>query len=315
MTTSSNSEKKGFIPVMLTPFTDSGKIDYNGLTSLTEFYLQAGAAGLFANCLSSEMFELDDDERINIINHVVKVANGTVPVVATGTFGGPIEDQAEFVKEVYDTGVQAVIAITGLLAGNDEPTAIFNGRVEQLLQLTDDVPLGFYECPVPYKRLLSANQLQHFVSTGRVIYHKDTSLDMEQIKAKISVTRDYNSFGLYDAYMVHAVDSLKAGSAGLSCIQGNYFPELIVWLCHNYNNPLLTQQVQNVQQFLIDNMDVMHDVYPIASKYYLQKRGLNITTYTRRNVGEFTAQIQQKVDLLLQNYNRLQEEIGIKSTF
>jgi 4-hydroxy-tetrahydrodipicolinate synthase len=313
MTTSSNSEKKGFIPVMLTPFTNNGKIDYDGLTSLTEFYLQAGAAGLFANCLSSEMFELDDDERINIINHVVKVANGTVPVVATGTFGGPIEEQAEFVKEVYDTGVQAVIAITGLLAGNDEPTAIFNGRVEQLLQLTDNVPLGFYECPVPYKRVLSANQLQQFVSTGRVIYHKDTSLDIEQIKAKISVTQQYESFGLYDAYMAHAVDSLKAGSAGLSCIQGNYFPELIVWLCNNYNNSLLTQEVQNVQQFLIDNMDVMHDVYPISSKYYLQKRGLNISTYTRRNVGEFKPQIQQKVDLLLQNYNRLQEEIGIKN--
>ncbi len=35
-------------------------------------------------------------------------------------------------------------------------------------------------------------------------------------------------FGLYDAYMVHAIESLKAGSAGLSCIQGNFFPELIL---------------------------------------------------------------------------------------
>lgn len=314
MTTSSNSAKKGFIPVMLTPFTDSGKIDYDGLTSLTEYYLQAGAAGLFANCLSSEMFELGDDERINIINYVVKVTNGAVPVVATGTFGGPIEDQAEFVKEVYDTGVQAVIAITGLLAGHDEPNAVFNRRIEQLLQLTDNVPLGFYECPVPYKRLLSADQLQQFVSTGRVIYHKDTSLDIEQIKAKIGVTQQYESFGLYDAYMAHAVDSLKAGSAGLSCIQGNYFPELIVWLCNNYNNPLLTQEVQRVQQFLIDNMDVMHDVYPIASKYYLQKSGLNISTFTRRNVGEFTSQTRKNVDDLFQSYNLLQSEINLNTT-
>jgi 4-hydroxy-tetrahydrodipicolinate synthase len=59
MTTS----QKGFIPVMLTPFKNNGAIDYDALTKLTEFYLEAGAAGLFANCLSSEMYELEPDER------------------------------------------------------------------------------------------------------------------------------------------------------------------------------------------------------------------------------------------------------------
>ncbi|RZJ89994.1 MAG: dihydrodipicolinate synthase family protein, partial [Chryseobacterium sp.] len=56
--------QKGFIPVMLTPFLSNGNIDYPALTQLTEIYLQAGASGLFANCLSSEMFELSDEERI-----------------------------------------------------------------------------------------------------------------------------------------------------------------------------------------------------------------------------------------------------------
>ena len=37
---------KGFIPVMLTPYTATGKVDYDGLTQLTEYYLQAGAKGL-----------------------------------------------------------------------------------------------------------------------------------------------------------------------------------------------------------------------------------------------------------------------------
>jgi len=51
----------------------------------------------------------------------------------------------------------------------------------------------------------------------------------------MSEGQEYN-FGLYDAYMKHAVESLKAGSAGLSCIQGNYFPKLRVWLCDNLDN-------------------------------------------------------------------------------
>lgn len=303
--------KKGFIPVMLTPFKDSGEIDYKALTQLTEVYLQAGAAGLFANCLSSEMFELGDDEKLQAIKHIIKVTDGKVPVVATGTFGGPITGQADFVKKVYDTGADAVIVLASLIADQNEADAVFNERVYQLLDQTGDIPLGFYECPVPYKRLLSPQQLTDFVKTGRIIYHKDTCLDLAQIKEKLKAGAGNPQFGLYDAYMVHAVDSLKAGAAGLSCIQGNFFPELIVWLCDNYANESLKEQVDNVQQFLIDNMDVMHNVYPIIAKYWLKKRGLGISTFTRRKVGDLSSTVTQQVESLYDDYHTLQNHLGL----
>jgi len=296
---------------MLTPFLSNGNIDYPALTQLTEIYLQAGSSGLFANCLSSEMFELNDKERIEAIKHVVKVVNGAVPVVATGTFGGPISKQADFVKAVSDTGVEAVIAITSLLADEKEDDNVFSERVFDLLKQTDDIPLGFYECPVPYKRVIKPELLADFVATGRVIYHKDTSLDLNAIKQKLKLTQG-NAFGLYDAYVVHAVESLKAGSAGLSCIQGNYFPELIVWLCDHYNDNNLKDEVAVVQQFLIDNMEVMHNVYPVVSKYFLQKRGLNISTFTRRNVGAFTPNVVKEVEKLFDDYTALRSDLNIE---
>ena len=177
---------KGFIPVMLTPFQENGEVDYDGLTQLTEFYLASGAAGLFANCLSSEMFELNPRERIKVTQHVVKIASGRVPVVATGTFGSTIEKQADFINQIYQTGVQAVIMITGLLANENESDKVFNERVFDLLHRTGRIPLGFYECPVPYKRVLSPEQLKLFIPTGRITYHKDTCLDIEQVKAKVA---------------------------------------------------------------------------------------------------------------------------------
>ena len=305
--------KKGFIPVMLTPFKNNGDIDYDILTQLTEIYLRAGAAGLFANCLSSEMFELEDDEKLQAIKHVIKVADGKVPVVATGTFGGPIAKQADFVKKVHDTGADAVIAITGLLADESESDQVFNERVFDLFNKTDNIPLGFYECPVPYKRLISPEQLNDFVATGRVIYHKDTCLDINLIKAKLKAGEKNPEFGLYDAYMVHAVESLKAGSKGLSCIQGNFFPELIVWLCDHYNDEARKDEVDAVQQFLIDNMDVMHNVYPIVAKYWLNKRGLKISTITRRNVGVFYPSVRKQIETLYSKYSQLQSDIGIKN--
>jgi 4-hydroxy-tetrahydrodipicolinate synthase len=301
---------KGFIPVMLMPFQNDGMIDYQALTRLTEMYIAAGAAGLFANCLSSEMFELSTEERLQSIRHVVNVAGGAVPVVATGTFAGALPEQADFVKKVYEAGTEAVIVITGLLAEETDSDAVFNDRIFQLFDQTPGIPLGFYECPVPYKRVLSAEQLGQFVGTGRVTYHKDTCLDIDQVRAKIAAAEGHK-FGLYDAYMGHAVESLRAGAAGLSCIQGNFFPELIVWLCNNYDNPSLTKEVNEVQQFFIKNMGVMHEVYPTIAKYSLKQRGMEISTFTRRKVGDFSNSIRRGVETLCGDYSTLSRSLEL----
>lgn len=295
---------RGFIPVMLTPFHDDGRVDFDTLTRLTEYYLDAGAAGLFATCLSSEMYELTPDERLAVTRHVVQAAAGRVPVVATGTFGGPIFEQADFVKKTADAGVQAVIVISSLLADADESDDVWLENAHELLRQTDGVPLGFYECPVPYKRLLSPQHLGELVATGRVTYHKDTSLDLAQVKDKLAASRGHR-FGLYDAYMVHAVESLRAGSAGLSCIQGNFFPELVVWLCRHFDDPDQIETVDAGQAFFTKHMDLMHAAYPTIAKYALSRRGFPISEKTRRDVGPLTTDLRGRVANLLAEYEAI----------
>jgi len=304
--------EKKFIPVMLTPFKDNGEIDFDCLTMLTEMYIQAGVKGLFANCQSSEMFELSDDEKLQIVKHVMKITEGRVPVVAAGNFGKTIARQADFINKIYDTGVQAAIIVTSLIVLENEQPKIFEEKVFQLFELTGKIPLGFYECPEPYKRVLTAEQLQKFVATGRVIYHKDTCLNIALVREKLKATNAYTSFGLYDAYVINAVDSLKAGAAGLSCIQGNFFPELIVWLCEHYDDDASIEDVSKVQHFLKNNMEIMHHSYPTTAKYYIQKSGLNISIFTRSKVGIFTADMKDKLDHLFDQYNQLKKNIEMQ---
>lgn len=47
---------EGIVPVMLTPFSDEGEIDFSGLERLIEWYLACGCDALFAVCQSSEMY-------------------------------------------------------------------------------------------------------------------------------------------------------------------------------------------------------------------------------------------------------------------
>ena len=50
---------------MLTAFQEDGGLDLAGADALVDFYLEGGSHGLFAVCQSSEMFFLDDDERLH----------------------------------------------------------------------------------------------------------------------------------------------------------------------------------------------------------------------------------------------------------
>src|SRR3546814_20050726 len=111
------------------------------------------------------MYALDDEERMSILKHVLKVVDKAVPVVATGAFGGPVEEQADSIKKMYDTGIQAAIVITCLIAGEEEQDEVLDERIFRLLDLTETVPLGFYECPEPYKRVLLAVHIYWFVGS------------------------------------------------------------------------------------------------------------------------------------------------------
>lgn len=299
---------KKFIPVMLTPFDNRGNIDFASLTNLTEYYISAGAKGLFANCLSSEMYALSPAERIEITHHVVRIANGRVPVVSTGSFDRKPLDMIEFVKRIHDTGVESVILATSMMASEEESDDVFERRFETLLNATGNIPFGFYECPLPYKRLVSPALLERLLVSRRVTYFKDTSLNIAQVATKARAGASY-AFGLYDAYMVHAVESLKAGSAGLSCIQGNYFPELIVWLCNNYDNPSLQAEVGRVQEFLREHMEIMHKCYPSTAKRFLRQRGLDIGCHSRSQPKVITADDNRRLKHLLIEYFRLEEEL------
>jgi 4-hydroxy-tetrahydrodipicolinate synthase len=103
-------------------------------------------------------------------------------------------------------------------------------------------------------------------------------------------------FGVYDAYMVHAKASLEAGSMGLSCIQGNFFPDLIAKFC--------SKPSEEFQQFLTENMDLMHSAYPTSAKYVLQKQGFPISLATRRKVNPLTTDLKEKLDQLLTSSSR-----------
>lgn len=262
---------------MLTPFLDNQELDLDGLRELTEFYIAAGADGLFANCLSSEMFQLTRQERLLVTRTVVKATQGRLPVVSTGVFGMDSRENADFIKAIYDTGVDAVVLNTNQLCGPWVPEVDFVRAVERLLDTTGNIPLGMYECPVPYKRLLSPAALQKLAQTGRFLYLKDTSCDPEQIRQKIEACKG-SVLKVYNANTPTGPQSLMDGAAGMSPIGANYFPECFAHLLHA--EPV-DEKGAGMRHFLNVFDSLVHESYPLSAKWFLRKRGLNINMACR----------------------------------
>lgn len=176
----------GVWPVMLTPFTEENQVDYAALKELVEWYIKNGVDGLFAVCQSSEMFKLTLEERVTAAAKVKEYAAGRVPVIASGHISDSVEDQIEELNKVAATGVDAVILITNRMAKEEESDDVWIKNTQYLLEhLPEKVHLGLYECPFPYKRVMTPKVTKWCASTGRFYFLKDTWLRCRPDPGKI----------------------------------------------------------------------------------------------------------------------------------
>jgi 4-hydroxy-tetrahydrodipicolinate synthase len=236
--------------------------------------------------------------------------------VATGSFGLTIGDKAEFANKIYDTGIDAVILITGHYANVEEGDEVLLRNFEKMFRLTrrlsDDIPLGLYECPAPYKRIITPEVFKTLVATGRLVYHKDTSIDLDKVKAKLDVLKGNNTLEFYDAHTPNAMYSLQMGAKGMSSISGNFYPEILVWMVNNANNPDRQEEVRWLQGELSRVDPLIHIAYPMSAKYFLQKRGLPVRTISRAHALELTIQQRETLDGIYKDFLGWCERLEIK---
>lgn len=299
----------GVWPVMLTPFRPDGEVDYTALEKLVDWYIEKGSSGLFAVCQSSEMFFLSQEERIDIARAVVRRAGGRVPVIACGNIADGEQAQIDEVNRMARTGVDAVILVTSRFAAEGEDDGVWSGRCESFLREIDcAVPLGFYECPYPYKRLMSLENLQKCARTGRFYFLKDTCCDLGTIRRRLEAVRGTN-LKIYNANSATLLDSLRDGVHGFSGVMANFHPELYAYLCSHTE----ARDICYLQDFLTVASWAEYRFYPLNAKYYLQQfEGLPFDTHCRKpGVGELNETLRSEMGMLCELTRAFKSRIAV----
>ncbi|RQT16241.1 dihydrodipicolinate synthase family protein [Burkholderia contaminans] len=267
----SNVTIEGIVPVMLTPFDDAGAIDYAGLERLIEWYLAHGADALFAVAQSSEMQFLSLAERAALARIVVERVAGRVPVVASGHISDDLDAQAEELCAAAESGAQGVVLVTNRLDPQRKGSAALLDHLHRLLaRLPSDLPLGLYECPAPYRRLLSDDELRACIDTGRFVMLKDVSCDLATVKRRVALAEG-SPLKILNANAAIAWDAMKAGSAGFNGVFTNFHPDLYRWLrTQGASNPALADELST---FLVVSAVSEALGYPALAKLYHQRIG------------------------------------------
>lgn len=262
---------EGIVPVMITPFTDGNEIDYGGLERLIEWYLDHGADTLFAVAQSSEMQFLSLAERHALGRFVVEQAGGRVPVIVSGHISDDPAGQIEELTAAAESGADAVVLVTNHLDPHQRGTAAFRGNLDWLLkQLPRDIPLGLYECPAPYRRLLSDEELRICMDSGRFVLLKDVSCDLETVKRRVALTAG-TPLAVINANAAIAYDAMRAGSRGFTGVFTNFHPDLYQWL--RTSGAAHPQLAAEVSTFLVLAAVSESMGYPALAKLYHQRLG------------------------------------------
>lgn len=260
----------GIYPVMITPFTADNQIDYDAVDRIVEFYAQGGCHGIFAVCQSSEMFWLTENEREKLAARVVKASAGRMCVVASGHISERMEDQIRELRRIAATGVNAVVMISNRLASPDESDDALIARMKTILDAIPGVTFGMYECPHPYKRMLTPKVLEAMAETGRFTFIKDTCCDAELIAERIKLLD--GRIQLFNANCATALETFESGADGFSGIMANYHPDLLVWLYENFRaRPEKARELSS----MLSVMSLVEGCgHPAATKYHMNLVGV-----------------------------------------
>lgn len=280
---------------MITPYTAAGNVDYDTALKYVDWYFENGLTGIFAVCQSSEIFYLSLEERVELNKRIYahakkleRVHGRSFTVVSSGHIGETIEEQIRELNAIWRSGTDALILITNRLDINNEGDDVWISNCQKLIDaLPDDVKLGLYECPYPYKRLITPKILDFCIKSGKFYYIKDTCCDASVMAERCEQLKG-SCLKLLNANCQTLLESMRNGADGYCGIMCNYHPRLYAWLADNYEsdaqNAELVQSVIGSLGFTEVGLP-----YPLTAKYHMNLCGIPTENIARnRKSGELT---------------------------
>ncbi len=216
---------KGSGVALVTPFQPDGSIDTQALKQLVHLQIDGGTDFLVVQGTTGESPTLSQDEKRLVLDTVLEVNNGQLPVVY-GIGGNNTSGLATLFQNL-PSGVDGILSVSPYY---NKP--IQKGIVAHFKQVASytDLPIILYNVPGRTGSNMSVETTLELAELPNVVAVKEASGNMEQIMDIIRQRKP--GFGVLSGDDNLTMPLIAAGADGVISVVANAFPERFSQMVH-----------------------------------------------------------------------------------
>jgi dihydrodipicolinate synthase/N-acetylneuraminate lyase len=175
--TAVNPKWQGIFPAVTTKFHANEELDHAEMEKHFEFQIQNGVHGLVTCGSLGEASTLSLEEKLDIAQLAVKVANGRVPVLANVS-ETRTTNAIRYVNQARELGVQGFMVMPSVLYAADAREAKDNLRT---IAKAAALPIMVYNNPVTYKVDLTPEDFVELADVENLVAIKESTDNIRRI--------------------------------------------------------------------------------------------------------------------------------------
>lgn len=214
---------KGIIAAMVTSMNEDESLNMEEIQRQVDRQIAAGVNGVFCLGTNGEAYILSEEEKLRIIEAVVKAADGRVPVYA-GTGMPGTADTIRLSRKAKELGADVLSVISPYFAAISQEE-IYNHYAE--LAGAVDMPIVMYNMPARTGNNIAPDTVARLSKIDNIIGVKDSSGNFDNMKQYIELT-DPENFRVLSGNDALILWNLLAGGAGGITAVANIYPETMV---------------------------------------------------------------------------------------
>ena len=213
------------LTAMVTPFTESGEVNYEKLRELADYLLDNGSDGLVVLGTTGEIPTLTKEEKKEILKTVVDEVGDRAKIIA-GTGSYSTSASIEMTKEAEKIGVDGVMAVVPYY--NKPPQ---DGLYKHFASIANNtsLPVMIYNVPGRTSKNIEVDTVKKLAELDNIIAIKEASGDLNQVAKLCAELED--DFYVYSGDDSLTLPILSVGGQGIvsvaSHIVGNKIKEMV----------------------------------------------------------------------------------------
>jgi len=211
---------KGTGVALVTPFHQYGTIDFTALGELVKHVINGGADFLVVLGTTSEAPVLSNDEKIAVLNHILEVNNGKLPVIV-GAGGNNTQGVVNLLKSMDFEGISGILSVAPYYNKPNQKVLYYHFKA---IASACPVPIILYNVPGRTSSNISAETTLRLAEEfENITAVKEASGDLSQIMQIIKNRPDGFSVLSGDDALTYTMMAL--GADGVISVVANAFPK------------------------------------------------------------------------------------------